>query len=64
MDNELALRLRVEMAIQGRRPTDVARDAGVSLPTLSRILHAKQSPSNDLLRRIEAAIRQDGERHG
>jgi transcriptional regulator with XRE-family HTH domain len=50
-------RLRVEMALHQRRVTEVAREAGIPVATLSRILHDHQRPSVALLRRIEAAIR-------
>jgi transcriptional regulator with XRE-family HTH domain len=59
VNDELAVRLRVEMALRDRRATDVAKVAGVTLPTLSRIIHGHQRPSEALRRRIESAIRQE-----
>ena len=50
-------RLRIEMALYNRRVSEVAREAGIHVATLSRILHDHQRPSPALLRRIEAAIR-------
>jgi len=59
MDSEQALRLRLEMVLRDRGPAAVARAAGIGLSTLSRVLHGKQQPSDALVKRIEAAIRQE-----
>jgi len=59
VDGEQRLRLRIEMLLRDRGPAVVARDAGIGLATLSRVLHGKQRPSPTLVRRIEASIRQE-----
>ena len=57
MTNDLATRLRIEIALRDHRQGAIAQDAGITESTLSRILHGKQTPSDGLLTRIEDAIR-------
>jgi transcriptional regulator with XRE-family HTH domain len=54
---DVGTRLRIELAMHGKRPQEVANLAGLPLPTLSRILHGKQQPKPETLERIERAIR-------
>jgi transcriptional regulator with XRE-family HTH domain len=54
----IGTRLKIELVLHGRTAGEVARKAGTSPATLSRVLSNTQEPSRDLLRRIEAAIRE------
>lgn len=49
-------RLRLLLALYDRRLRQVAEDAGVPLPTASRIVNGKARAAPETLARIEAAI--------
>jgi transcriptional regulator with XRE-family HTH domain len=48
--------LRLLLVLRGRRARDVAQTAGISRPTLSRILSGKRRADAQTLARIESAI--------
>jgi transcriptional regulator with XRE-family HTH domain len=57
----IPVRLRVELALHGRSEREVARAAGITIGTLSRILNGRTPGAPETLARIEEAIRRPPE---
>lgn len=55
-DMDLAMRIRVLMAVRGVTMKDVASAAGISQPTMSKLARGAGAPNLDTARRLATAF--------